>query len=123
MSYWKTIAEAIFARFFSALHPFLQAAVDGNGEKIKSMLRRFPDLVQIRDEEYGSTARHKAASWGRAGVAAILLAHGSQVDALDNEGMTPLHRAAEEGHSDVAAVLLSRLSLIHISEPTRRTPI
>ncbi|HZL65725.1 MAG TPA: ankyrin repeat domain-containing protein [Candidatus Limnocylindrales bacterium] len=123
MSYWKTIAEAIFARFFSALHPFLQAAVDGNGEKIKSMLRRFPDLVQIRDEEYGSTALHKAASWGRAGVAAILLAHGSQVDALDNEGMTPLHRAAEEGHSDVAAVLLSRHAQVDATDHEGLTPL
>src|ERR1700760_4390837 len=74
----RTIYDAFFARFFSALHPFLQAAVDGNGEKIKAMLRRDPELVYIRDEEFGSTALHKASTWGEAGVAAILLAHRSE---------------------------------------------
>ena len=53
----------------------------------------------------GETPLHWAASAGDTATAAVLLAHGADVQARDTQGQTPLHRAARQDHYDVGLLL------------------
>ena len=58
---------------------------------------------------YGSdnTPLHWAARYGRAAIAAVLIAAGADVNATNTYGETPLHRAAKRDHAPVAATLIA----------------
>jgi uncharacterized protein len=45
---------------------------------------------------------------GRVDVAQLLLEHGADVDARDNDERSPLHLASDGGHVEAAQVLLER---------------
>ncbi|MCA8287542.1 ankyrin repeat domain-containing protein [Burkholderia vietnamiensis] len=55
----------------------------------------------------GETPLHHAARRGHLHGAALLLAHGADVHAVDEFGLTPLHHAAEQGHRDVVLQLIA----------------
>lgn len=55
----------------------------------------------------GETPLHHAARRGHLHGAALLLAHGAEVHAVDEFGLTPLHHAAEQGHRDVVLQLIA----------------
>ncbi len=69
-----------------------------------------PNLI---DRKTGLTALKIAASWGRAGVARLLLGHGAAVDYAGppgepwNKAWTPLHHAASGDHMETVEVLLT----------------
>ncbi|GIY75421.1 ankyrin repeat domain-containing protein 39 [Caerostris extrusa] len=68
------------------------AALDGNVEKLKSILSRGED-PSICDPS-GYTALHYAARNGKEDICKILLEHGANPNAQTHGGATPLHRAA-----------------------------
>ena len=53
------------------------------------------------------TPLHSAAYYGRATIAATLIAAGAYVNAKNHFGETPLHKAAKYGHASVVSLLLS----------------
>jgi ankyrin repeat protein len=55
-----------------------------------------------------STALHQAAERGHAGVAALLIERGANVNAQSDFGRTPLHEAAQNDQVAVARLLLDR---------------
>ncbi|GIY14219.1 ankyrin repeat domain-containing protein 39 [Caerostris darwini] len=80
------------------------AALDGNVEKLKSILSRGED-PSICDPS-GYTALHYAARNGKEDICKILLEHGANPNAQTHGGATPLHRAAFVGHANVVSLLL-----------------
>ena len=56
----------------------------------------------------GNTALSRAAAYGHADVARLLVATGgARIDVENNERQTPLHRCCRWGHADVVEVLVS----------------
>ena len=60
---------------------------------------------------------HLAAHKGHVDVVKVLIQNGADVNTVTENKWTALHHSAKHGHVDVVKVL----SLIHISEPTRRS--
>ncbi|KAH0623079.1 hypothetical protein JD844_031008, partial [Phrynosoma platyrhinos] len=54
----------------------------------------------------GATPLHRAAYCGHTDIAELLLAHGADPAAIDDEGKTSLHKAAENGHHELCCLLL-----------------
>ena len=62
--------------------------------------------VNIADNEYGATALHGAARFGRFEIVQYLSGQRASLSARDNEGATPLLWAARGGHLSVVRFLV-----------------
>lgn len=102
------------------------AAQRGNSAVLKVMLEREVEL-QAADKQ-GATGTHTPLPWlsrcqplpsslppalhaaslaGHAACSQLLLQHGADMDAVDQNGHTPLFRACERGHTEAVVVLLN----------------
>ena len=57
------------------------------------------------------------------GVAELLLAHGPEVNARDDDSLTPLHGAAQEGYKDMVELLLANKADVNARDGDGRTPL
>ncbi len=64
-----------------------------------------PDLVNVRDAEFGATPLHWAAARGYVAVATLLVARGADLGATNRQGETPLVVAKRERHDSLIPVL------------------
>ena len=62
----------------------------------------------MREPRMEWIALHDATKQGHAGIVALLLEQGADVNALKEYGGTALHEAAEEGHESIVALLLEQ---------------
>jgi cytohesin len=81
----------------------LDAAANDDLKKVEELLKNDPTLVSSKDPKTGRTPLHLAAAAGQKDVAELLLAHGADVNANDNDRLTPLDMATK--HEDVAELL------------------
>ena len=87
---------------------------------------RLARLVKVNETDINSrcplsfqTALHLAAGGGEVEVATLLLTHGADLEATDEQGELPLHKAAEAGRRGVLRVLLqhgARLDVPRLSD-------
>lgn len=70
-----------------------EAAIEGDIDKVEDLLNDDPAQINAADE-YGFTALHGVAGEDQLEIARLLLEHGANVDARNDEGITPLHLAA-----------------------------
>lgn len=105
--------------FGGAIH---DAALDGDLEKVKSLLKANPDLVNSKNKN-GRTPLYLAASKGHKDVAELLLANKAQVDAKDNFDITPLSIAVEGGYKDIAVLLLAHKADVNGKDWMGFTPL
>jgi len=82
------------------------AALNGDINKVKSLLAKNPKLIKAKDNE-GMTPLHMAAAAGQKEVAELLIAKGADVNAKSNDGVTPLQMAVAWGQKEVAEFLKS----------------
>lgn len=100
---------------------FLQAAEQGDLEKVKSFLAINKD--KINKSAAGCTALHYACYSGNVDIVKFLLDNGAGKDLVDNEGDTPLHKAVENEQDSVVRELCKRGVNKDIKNKERQTPL
>lgn len=84
------------------------AARYGNKEIVKYLIACAPTaLLNMRDNERGQTALHKAAAHKRRAICCMLVAGGASLTRQDHAGLTPRHLALRAEDHDLAAYLES----------------
>ncbi|XP_062527831.1 eye-specific diacylglycerol kinase isoform X2 [Bombyx mori] len=93
------------------------AARYGNKEIIKYLIACAPTaILNMRDNERGQTALHKAAAHRRRAVCCMLVAGGASLTRADHAGLTPRHLALRADDHDLAAYLESQEHFQLVSE-------
>ena len=86
--------------------PLHYASFCGLQDVVKDLAIEHPQDVNSRGFYGGETPLHLTSQVGHVDVARLLIEHGADAAAQDNDGMTPLHWASEGGHVDVARLLI-----------------
>ena len=81
----------------------LNAAKEGNLEKIQSLIEKDSSLILEKDGA-GRTALHFSANAGHKEVVEYILTKGVDVNLKTKAGTTPLHYAALIGHLEVVKI-------------------
>jgi len=98
-----------------------EAAVDGDIERVKSLISSSAD-VDARNGR-NRTALHRAAYTGRTEVARFLLEHGADVNAKDNLGRTPLEHAVVASRTKVVELLMEKGANVNARNENGQTPL
>ena len=96
------IEAALASRFplSDAAAALLQAAGEGDVEKVQALLQQDAELVRASNET-GDTALHRAAAGGYADIVELLLDRGADPEVADGDGFKPIHSAIffnRQGH-------------------------
>lgn len=103
----------------------IKAAKSGSALRVKELLAQDASLVSARDTD-GSTPLHCATWKGHQAVVELLLSHGCDVNATNNNdhwGTTPLHAAAHANQRAIAELLIAHGADIHATNLNGRTPL
>ncbi|KAJ0179396.1 hypothetical protein K1T71_005108 [Dendrolimus kikuchii] len=93
------------------------AARYGNKEIVKYLIACAPTaILNMRDNERGQTALHKAAAHKRRAICCMLVAGGASLTRQDHAGLTPRHLALRADDHDLAAYLESQEHFQLVSE-------
>lgn len=93
------------------------AARYGNKDIIKYLIACAPTaILNMRDNERGQTALHKAAAHKRRAICCMLVAGGASLTRQDHAGLTPRHLALRAEDHDLAAYLESQEHFQLVSE-------
>jgi ankyrin repeat protein len=80
--------------------------------------------VNARGFDMKETPLHVASRLGLMETARVLLKHGAETEALDNEEFSPLQRATQKGHVELAQVLLEHGANVNAQDNNERwTPL
>ena len=105
----------------------LHAVGANNHERILKLLRgsSFTKATDVNTQDgRGKTALHIAALMDAADTTSILLAHGAEVNAKDENGQkTPLHIAADAESNAVLQILLTHGAEVNAKDETGETPL
>lgn len=91
------------------------AAYYGNIEAVKSFLEDGTN-INAKDDKYGATPLHEAASRGHIEIAKLLISKKANVDSKGKYGETPLHRAVLGGHADLVDLLIQKKANVNAKE-------
>lgn len=104
---------------YRAIHRY---SIDGDVVAVSTELTKFPDEVNLREDD-GLTPLHLAAENCHTNVVALLLDRGAAINTVAKDKATPLHLAAQEGCTDVVALLLARGARVNERDDQERTPL
>jgi len=108
---------------FAQEEDLIQAAKAGDVAKIEALLAGNPELVKAKGPGLGATALHWAAIYGRREAVAVLLRHGSDVNATEDHNGTTMHWAAHSDDAEVIQWLLDKGADIDHANQMGRTPL
>jgi len=86
-------------------NPLIEAAENGNLEKIKELVKNGADVNSISD--YGDTALMLASQYGQLEVVKYLLEKSADIHTKDEDGKTALMWASENGYTKIVELLKS----------------
>mmetsp|Transcript_40703 Transcript_40703/g.93569 ORF Transcript_40703/g.93569 Transcript_40703/m.93569 type:complete len:433 (-) Transcript_40703:51-1349(-) len=102
----KAAARASDAELEKELKTMIQAAKDGEFEKVFELLDKYPPYVNERPEERMFSAIHQACYWGDLpSVQALVEKYKADVFAPTKDGKSPAEVAEEHGHPNVVKYL------------------
>jgi ankyrin repeat protein/beta-lactamase regulating signal transducer with metallopeptidase domain len=101
--------------------PLHKAALDGDINKVRSLISKGADVNEKDEEGRGRTALHCACEKGHAEVARLLISKGAHIHAIGWRN-TPLHFAAMSGDKATVELLLSKGADINAKNNAGRTP-
>nr|XP_046916564.1 LOW QUALITY PROTEIN: poly [ADP-ribose] polymerase tankyrase-2-like [Dermatophagoides farinae] len=105
-------------------HQLLEASRQGELDLVRTILSKYPHLVNCRDVDgRQSTPLHFAAGYNRIDVVEYLLEHGADVRAKDKGGLVPLHNACSYGHFEVAELLLKKGANVNATDLWKYTAL
>jgi ankyrin repeat protein len=86
--------------------PICDAVKYGGLDRVRALLRENPECVRVRDKD-GRTPLHYPYRDTQHGaqIIELLIAHGADTSAKDNEGRTPADQMLQKGRRDLAEVL------------------
>lgn len=99
------------------------AAIEGDTERMKTLLRENPELIRARDKFLGSLPLHLAVVSGKRAAVELLLERGAEVNVGDQTGFTALHSAAQGGSVDAAELLIEKGAKVNARDAEERTPL
>ncbi|GMH47663.1 hypothetical protein TL16_g00116 [Triparma laevis f. inornata] len=99
----STVRDALKKRLAAALYGMMDAAREGDAERVKAMLMRGLD-INATDYDHRTTL-HLACAEGNLKVVELLIAEGANVHAIDRYGNNGLHYAVVNNHSLIADLL------------------
>ncbi len=119
------VAGPISAGAQSAQDRLWDAAIAGDTAAMIQALADGADVnaLDTRTNPNGRRALNWAAWYNHVSVIEALLAHGAEIDAVNNTGFSALHHAAEAGSPDAARALLARGADPSLTNFSGRGPI
>src|SRR5208282_210385 len=112
---------AAIQRLIMGKETLIHAALDGDIERVK-MLLRLSVSTKIKDKDE-RTALQWATVNGHTAVVKMLLGANAHVDAQDTYNGTTLYLAAEKGHTDVVMMLLGANAHFDARDHSQRTAL
>ena len=103
----------------------IKAAKHGATIMVLALLAQDASLISARDTD-GSTPLHCATWKGHERLVQVLLQHGADVNAANNNnhwGTTPLHAAAHANQRAIAELLIAHGANLHAITLNGRTPL
>jgi ankyrin repeat protein len=103
----------------------IRASKHGATIMVMALLAKDPALISARDVD-GSTPLHCATWKGHERLVQVLLKHGADVNATNNNdhwGTTPLHAAAHGNQRAIAELLIAHGADIDVKNLNGRTPL
>lgn len=97
----------VFSQLAAAQNIF-DAVDKGDIKKVEILLKDNPGCIEQREEKFGFTPLHKAASKGQTDICKLLIEKGADIHAIDNSHRTPLHLASSNGHIGVTKLLIGK---------------
>lgn len=88
-----------------------------------ALVERIVAQCVAQNVAFGAALHEIAGSLKHTAVLTLLLAHGADPNARDQNGDTPLHCAAAQGHTEAATQLLAAGADIDARDPDGRTPL
>ena len=119
------LLSSIRDRLAGATQEGLFTAVNlGDIRKLIEILKRKPDLANVRDKNSQSPLhRLPAATPAAVDIANIFLQHGADVKATDPDGNTPLHIAVMGIHPDACKALIAAGADVNAHNAAGNTPL
>ena len=90
--------------------------------EVQQFVESDPTIIDDTNE-FDQRPLQIAAAHGRTRAVAVLLDHGSDLEAVDHNGRTALHSACHEGEYDVARQLIARNANVNASDNNGNTPL
>ena len=111
----NTVRDALKKRLAAALYSMMDAAREGDTERVKAMLMRGLD---INAPDYDNrTTLHLSCAEGNSKVVELLISEGANVHALDRYGNNALHYAVINNHSLIADLLSRNGAELNYKKP------
>ena len=119
----RAATESVTESQFEAMDSLHQAAIDGDIDKVKSLIAKGVDVNA--KSGYGNwTPLHVAARYGHRHVSEVLLNNGAEVDAEARRQVTPLFYAVSHGHKNVAELFIEKGANVNVKiQLSQATPL
>lgn len=125
---YATLLVALFWIRFPFGGEIHEAASGGDLEKVETLVKVNPALVNSRDTDprwgiNGQTPLGLAAGYDRKSVVEFLLANKADVNGTNAQGMTPLYCAAADGNKEIVELLLAKKANFLLKSCSGETPL
>ena len=120
---WIVLSLTLFIFTMSTMSQDIHvAAKQGNLENVQMLLKKDPELIDIKDEN-GKTPLHWACQGVHIKVVKYLIENGADVNVRDNNQIAPLHNIAARNHIKAAELLINNGTQVDIIDGDDSTPL